>query len=1147
MAKSTSNMELVPQEVLNELKALDSQLDTTKNNLKELLNPVVSISNELQKSAKNYKDLTELINAFNKVEGKANEELDQHRKHLTEIQKLQQKVVALNSREAKEIAGLKEVIRQKNQENKESVRLANVNANSIEALRIKVSELKREWAKMDTGSEAFKNMSKQIDFYNQKLRNAEKNIGVFGRNVGNYPTGFGKELSGIAMRYVSVGAAVAGVVGAVKDGVKTIKEFEQANANLASILGKTKEEILSLTESAKDLGATTEYTASDVTRLQTELAKLGFNDKEIMNMQKSILQFSTAMGAELPEAAALAGASLRAFGMNSTEAERALAVMANGANKSALSFSYLETSMSIVAPVAKTFGFSIEDTVSLLGALADVGFDASSAATATRNILLNLADSNGKLAKSLGKPVNSIDSLVSGLKELNSRGIDLAATLELTDKRSVSAFNAFLDGADHIAQLRDGVSETDGVLEKIQKDRLNTLEGSIKQLNSAWEGLILTFSDSSGPMKEVVDGLTGIISKITDLRKNLYEESTAWRVIWESASFAITSLFDLIKVNLKSAATVIASTLSMIGYALTGNFSEAKEEFKRMNEQLGSDFKSYWNKTTHDVSSAIGNIFKKESGFVIVDDPADDLEEVERAVTKTTNKIAVEDEKLQKKRERIREKDLDAYNQSLALKEKSGAEANKRIVQDDRKSYEERIEALNNYTSALQASVHANADAQVDKLIRDTAIGLGKDPDNEKDRAEVAKMVSNQIILIRLKEAQEKEKIAASSADMQNKIEEDRIRKELLRIKNEADLRNQEISGKESQEYSYLAEDYSKGLIPKEVYEAKKLAISQQYAQQRYENEKKMLQDQLNLAGLTEEEELEIKKRLADADAEYTKYVNDQKIASAEKLAEKQQELAQATYEFMDQLVNQHFENQLKKLEEEAEANEEWTQNEMDRIGRLEESGAISKEQAEARKKAVDDQAQAREAQIEKEKKEILRKQAIYQRAMSIAQVSWSTAQGIMNIWAQMPPYIAPAMTAVVAALGAVQIASILATPIPEYAKGTEDHPGGLAIVGDGGKSEMIIANGQIFKTPSTDTLVDLPKHSIVLPDFKAEIGAMKAPDIPVVDRVISFEELSTLLKEGNQKTDTLVKMLRQNAKNEIYERELNKIKRISR
>lgn len=234
-------------------------------------------------------------------------------------------------------------------------------------------------------------------------------------------------------------------------------------------------------------------------------------------MTKPVLQFATAVGAELPEAAALAGATLRAFDKDATETDDVLATMAVATNKSALSFNYLQTAMSIVAPVAKTFGFDVKDTTALLGTLANSGFDASSAATATRNILLNLADANGKLAKELGKPVRSLPDLIEGLKKLDEKGVDLAKTLELTDKRSVAAFNTFLRGADNMAELRNSLQDVDGELKRISEERMNSVEGSIKLMNSAWEGFMLTFYESRGKIKTVLDWIVAAINGINDL------------------------------------------------------------------------------------------------------------------------------------------------------------------------------------------------------------------------------------------------------------------------------------------------------------------------------------------------------------------------------------------------------------------------------------------------------------------------------------------------------------------------------------------------------------------------------------------------------------------------------------------------------
>lgn len=326
-----------------------------------------------------------------------------------------------------------------------------------------------------------------------------------------------EKLSSVKAGALAAFAAIAGAVRGVARAFQKIVDFEQANVNLSTIIGKNVKDIEALTYSAMELGRTTEYTASQVTLLQTELAKLGFKEGAIMQMQESVLHFATAIGTTLPEAAAMAGATLRMFGLDAKDTADTLGVLVQGANNSALSFSYYQTAMATVGPVAKTFGFSLRDTVALLGTLANAGFDASSAATATRNILLNLADSSGKLAVALGKPVSTFPELMSGLRQLKAQGVDLNTTLELTDKRSVSAFNTFLDGADAALALRDSLEDVNGVLKNTAEEKVNTVEGSVKLLQSAWEGLILSFKDSTGPIKEVIDWLTKLIEVTSDL------------------------------------------------------------------------------------------------------------------------------------------------------------------------------------------------------------------------------------------------------------------------------------------------------------------------------------------------------------------------------------------------------------------------------------------------------------------------------------------------------------------------------------------------------------------------------------------------------------------------------------------------------
>jgi TP901 family phage tail tape measure protein len=317
----------------------------------------------------------------------------------------------------------------------------------------------------------------------------------------------------------SLGLAFGGValIGSIGSVVNIFKDFEQANANLAAVLGKTKGEILALNNDAKRLGATTAFTASEVAGLQTEFAKLGFSQREILGATEATLGLASATSTELPQAAMQVGAAIRAFNLDASESARVADVFAASTSKSALDMEKLDVAMSKVAPVAKQFGFSIEDSVALLGKLSDAGFDASTAATSTRSIILNMADSGGKLAKALGRPVTSMDDMVAGMVELREKGIDLASMLDLTDKRSVAAFATFLEGAEGVGTLADELRKAGGTAQKMADQQLDTLGGALTILKSSYEGFILSLEDGTGGLSSQLKTITQVVSEMFSL------------------------------------------------------------------------------------------------------------------------------------------------------------------------------------------------------------------------------------------------------------------------------------------------------------------------------------------------------------------------------------------------------------------------------------------------------------------------------------------------------------------------------------------------------------------------------------------------------------------------------------------------------
>lgn len=317
--------------------------------------------------------------------------------------------------------------------------------------------------------------------------------------------GITRSLGSIA---TSLGATFA--IGSVVAGAtRTITGFEQAIADLASISGKSIKETGRLAKSAKEIGAISAFSASQVVALQTELAKLGFDEREIIASTKAIGDFSIAVGTDAASAAQLAGAVLRSFGKDASEAEGVVSSLAVATTKSALDFEKLNTSLAIVGPIARASNVSLERVTALLGVLANNGVDASTAGTSLRNIFIQLAKKGITYEEAMEK--------------INSSTNKAAVAAELFDVRSATAAITLARSAEEANNLEKSITGVDGALKEMTDKRLDTTKGQLILLNSAWEGLLLTVDSGNGiitkSFKFIIDGASGLLTAITELNE----------------------------------------------------------------------------------------------------------------------------------------------------------------------------------------------------------------------------------------------------------------------------------------------------------------------------------------------------------------------------------------------------------------------------------------------------------------------------------------------------------------------------------------------------------------------------------------------------------------------------------------------------
>lgn len=452
------------------------------------------------------------------------------------------------------------------------------------------------------------------------------------------------------------------------------------------------------------------------------------------------------------------------------------------------------------------------------------------------------------------------------------------------------------------------------------------------------------------------------------------------------------------------------------------------------------------------------------------------------------------------------EKEIELRKNLETLKGKAIAEINdkydKELLEIEKANLENRLASIGD-NSNEELDKRLNLQIQLNNMMRDAEIN-----DAEKN--------GNDVLAIRMKYMKRENDLI-----MQN-LEE---RFGMIESNTDRMIDRQETAALE--EANLLKKQYANGEIGKEDYEKRLYDIGVKYAKARLETLMKEVEAEMALLDPSSEKYQDLEDRLINLQSQINGINYDDATKKREEWIDKFKEglsgmnsaardalgetagifeglsdimgdvaedgklsfenMAQAVGKIVSgitSLMTDIYDARIENIEKEQEANDEAYDKEIERIESLEENGAISTEEAEARKRAAEDKTAAKNAELEKKKAALQEKQAKWNKANSIIQTTIATSLAIMKAYSETGPILGNIFAAIIAAMGAAQVAVIAAQPIPKYAKGTKDHPGGLAIVGDGGKKEGIITDNGLFVTPDKPTLVNLPAHAQVIPDL---------------------------------------------------------------
>lgn len=456
---------------------------------------------------------------------------------------------------------------------------------------------------------------------------------------------FGAAMKGIAAKVLTVAAALK----AVASSFKTLANFEASASKLASVLGKTTGDIKDLTQSAIDLGRRTQYTASEVVGLQTELAKLGFVQDDIKAMQEGVLKFAAAVGTDLSSAAARAGATMRGFGLTADETNNMLNVMAVSTSKSALSFNYLDSTLGKLVPVTRAFGLDTESTIALLGTLANAGIDASSAGTSLRNILIQLSDKSSKLNAAIGKQPKTMEELIEAFQTLTDKHVGLEQAQDLVDKRSASVLLALMNNADACRELYGELQNANGALDEMYATMTTNVLGGINQVKSAWEGLILTLQNSTGVIASVLTRFARGLNIINDLANGMSladaKAKQLGETLMQSGKFTTVEEYqrEIERVKKTLAEGTDKPTAGMSQEELRKLGVQQMKNRKDLEQYLSGLEYAAFQKSRQDQEKALNDMFKEVKPITVTVDTDDALKDLLESITGGKGKEAAED------------------------------------------------------------------------------------------------------------------------------------------------------------------------------------------------------------------------------------------------------------------------------------------------------------------------------------------------------------------------------------------------------------------------------------------------------------------------------------------------------------------------
>lgn len=402
---------------------------------------------------------------------------------------------------------------------------------TVNRVRIGVRALNRERTnRLNRGFVTLRDRIRQVGASLQVLGQRLRAINrvTFGRAIAGFralrasmrgATAQAGALRGALAPFIGAAALILGIISATR----VLAGFGQQMAAVRAITGATEQQFALLEEEARRLGATTRFTAQQAADGLEFLARAGFSAEDATEALEGTLNLASAGMLDLASSADIVSNVIQQFGLDTSETNRVVDVLATTAANSNTNVFQLGDAFKFVGPIARALNITVEDTSELLGQLGNAGIQASNAGAGLRRAFFGLINTTPKAEKALAAlGLTTEDVRLTGENTaevfalLGERGLSAAQAVQIFGIRGSTVALSLAEAAKQGNKLADAIANSEGEAKRISDVIEDTLIGDFRRLISAFQEIILVAGDAglTGGLRNLLTGLTTIVQAL---------------------------------------------------------------------------------------------------------------------------------------------------------------------------------------------------------------------------------------------------------------------------------------------------------------------------------------------------------------------------------------------------------------------------------------------------------------------------------------------------------------------------------------------------------------------------------------------------------------------------------------------------------